>query len=373
MLFSVSSFFITLVMSTALILLFELFIAQKKLIRFLRMDIMILLAIVIIIRLLLPFEYTFTISIPFPLVMNYLKDFLKIKLLLPFSILNLLCFIWWLGTIIQFIRYIQNLRKCNLIFSILKNRSMHKYVADYIEVSPKQNYSVWFTEEIDSPMVIGLKKVIFLPQIELEDFEIQDILKHEMQHIKNHDNLIKQIVNIIKIIYWWFPPVYWFSNKIQLAMEMRVDQQITKKYSKNQLLGYANILIKLKKYMIENSHTMSRTLPVSSSFLIGDDEKVLSYRINYLLNSNYKKHTNWLLLLIVLLVPFSTNSIVFEAYTPPPINDYMTQPADFKQESFILKHADGTYSLFTNGKLKKIKNINDDLYSNLPIINETES
>ena len=66
MLFSVSSIFITLVMSTILILLFELFIAQKNLIRFLRMDVMILLSIVIIVRLLLPFEYAFTITVPFP-------------------------------------------------------------------------------------------------------------------------------------------------------------------------------------------------------------------------------------------------------------------------------------------------------------------
>lgn len=373
MLFSVSSIFITLVMSTVLILLFELFIAQKRLIRFLRMDVMILLAIVIIIRLLLPFEYTFTISIPFPWVMNYLQDFLKFKLFMSFTILNLICLIWIVGIIIQFIRYIYTIKKCNLIFGILKSQSVHKCVSDYIEVSPKHNYSVWFTEAIDSPMVIGLKKVIFLPRIKLEASEMQDILKHEMQHIKNHDNLIKQIVNFIKIIYWWFPPVYWFSKKIQLALEMRVDQQITKKYSKKQLFGYTNVLIKQKKYMMENNHTISGTLPISSSFLIGDDENVLSYRINYLLYSNYQRKTSWLLLFIVLLFPFTTNSIVFEAYTPPPADDYTTKPEDFIQENFILKHTDGTYSLYVDGKLKRINDINNDLYSNLPIINETEN
>ncbi|MGM9947689.1 M56 family metallopeptidase [Floccifex sp.] len=359
-------------MSTALILLFELFITQKKLIRFLRMDIMILLAIVIILRLFLPFEYAFTITIPFPWVMNYVRDFLKFEIYASFTVLNLLCLIWCIGIIVQFIRYIQNIKKCNLIFCILKSRSIHKCVGDYIETSPKYNYSVWFTDEIDSPMVIGLKKVIFLPIMEFKDSEIQDIIKHETQHIKNHDNWIKQVVNLIKIIYWWFPPVYWFSKKIQLALEMRVDQQVTKNYSKTQLVCYTNVLIILKKFMIENSHTIANTLPVSSSFFIGDDENVLSYRINYLLNSNYRKNTNWLLLFLILLLPFTTNSIVFEAYTPPPIDNYTTKPADSVKESFILKHADGTYSLFIEGKFEKIDDINDELYSNLPIINETE-
>ena len=372
MLFSVSSIFITLVMSTILILLFELFIAQKNLIRFLRMDVMILLAIVIIVRLLLPFEYAFTITVPFPWAMNYIRDFLNFKLSASFSVLNLLCLIWGIGILAQLIQYIQNIRKCNLIFSILKDSSVHKCVSDYIEIPPKFNYSVWFADDIESPMVIGFKKVIFLPKIELNDSEIQDIIKHELQHIKNHDNLIKQIVNLIKIIYWWFPPVYWFSKKIQLALEMRVDQQVTKKYSKKQLIHYTDVLIKLKKIMIENSHTVVRTLPISSSFLIGDDENVLSYRINYLLNSNYRKNSNRLLLFLVLLLPFTTNSIVFEAYNSPPVDDYTTKPADSVQESFILKHKDGTYSLFVNGKFKKIDDINNELYSDLPIINETE-
>jgi len=197
MLLSVSSFFITLAMSSLMILLFELFISQKKFIKFLRMDVMIVLAIVIIIRLLLPFEYTFTITLPFPWLMNHLRDILYSRFFASFSVLNLLCLIWCIGIVIQSIRYLYNIKKCSLIFKILKNRSTHKCIADYIEVSPKHNYPVWFAEEIDSPMVIGLKKVIFLPDIQLEDFEIQDILKHEMQHIKNHDNLIKQIVNFI--------------------------------------------------------------------------------------------------------------------------------------------------------------------------------
>ena len=95
--------------------------------------------------------------------MNYIRDFLNFKLSASFSVLNLLCLIWGIGILAQLIQYIQNIRKCNLIFSILKDSSVHKCVSDYIETPPKFNYSVWFAEEIESPMVIGFKKVIFLP------------------------------------------------------------------------------------------------------------------------------------------------------------------------------------------------------------------
>jgi len=160
MLLSVSSFFITLAMSSLMILLFELFISQKKFIKFLRMDVMIVLAIVIIIRLLLPFEYTFTITLPFPWLMNHLRDILYSRFFASFSVLNLLCLIWCIGIVIQSIRYLYNIKKCSLIFKILKNRSTHKCIADYIEVSPKHNYPVWFEDYNYKDAYLILKEMV---------------------------------------------------------------------------------------------------------------------------------------------------------------------------------------------------------------------
>lgn len=222
-------------------------------------------------------------------------------------------------------------------------------------------------------MVIGLKKIILLPKINLPASELQEILKHEIQHIRNHDNFIKQVINILKIIYWWFPPLYWFSNQMQLALEMKVDQQVTKGYTKSQVYDYASVLIKLKQMMIKQQNLLSMTLPLSSNFLIGDHEKVLSYRIHYLLESNYKKKTSFLPLFIILLLPFISNSIVLEAYFSPPLKDYTSYPANTIEESFILEHKNGTYSLFVNGTLTKINDPTNKKYSDLPVIQESDN
>lgn len=373
MLFSTSSVFITLIMSTIMILLFNLLIVQKKCIRFLKMDIMILLALVITVRLIFPFEFFFTITIPFPLIMNGLKEFFEYRVFLDFTILQCLCFIWITGTCMQALKYLYSMKKCYRTLYVLQQEAEHRSVTDYLKIDSKYNYKVWISPKIDSPMVIGLKKIILLPKINLPASELQEILKHEIQHIRNHDNFIKQVINILKIIYWWFPPLYWFSNQMQLALEMRVDQQVTKGYTKSQVYDYASVLIKLKQMVIKQQNLLSVTLPLSSNFLIGDHEKVLSYRIHYLLESNYRKKTSFLLLFIILLLPFISNSIVLEAYFPPPLKNYTSYPANAIEESFILEHKNGSYSLFVNGTLTKINDPNNKKYSNLPVIKESDN
>lgn len=111
MLFSASSVVITLIMSTIMILLFNLLIVQKKCIRFLKMDIMILLALVITVRLIFPFEFFFTITIPFPLIMNGLKEFFEYRVFLDFTMLQCLCFIWITGTCMQALKYLYSMKK----------------------------------------------------------------------------------------------------------------------------------------------------------------------------------------------------------------------------------------------------------------------
>ena len=56
-------------------------------------------------------------------------------------------------------------------------------------------------------MVLGWQKVILLPDVSYSQKEIEHILSHELQHILNHDIWIKQLMNLLTIVYWWFLPV----------------------------------------------------------------------------------------------------------------------------------------------------------------------
>lgn len=366
---SMSSIFITLIMSTILILLFVLLLLNKRLVRFLRMDVLLALVIVIIARMLFPIELPFTVTIAFPLLMNNIQAFMNYEVFSNLTVFNILCVIWALGSMIQLIRYFLSLKKINAIIGNLKRNCDHKSVSDFLSIDPKYDYPVWVTKEITTPMVIGLKKVILLPEIELSSAEVNNVVTHELQHIKNHDNLFKQVLNILKIIYWWFPPIYWLSNKFQLSLEMRVDQQTTKQYTKSQTMEYIETLIRLKELIVKQDKKYNHSaLPISSSFFIGEDNKVLTYRIDYLLNSNYRKRTNLILLGIIILLPFLSNSIVFEAYFSEPYSSHETYTASDLKNGYITHYSNGSYTLTFDGIEIEIENPNSKEFNNVPII-----
>ena len=87
---SVSSIFITLIISLVMIILFYLILFNKKLIFLLRSDLLMILSFMIILRLLFPIEWPFTITFAFPWIMNPLQSFLDYTIFEHFSILYLL-------------------------------------------------------------------------------------------------------------------------------------------------------------------------------------------------------------------------------------------------------------------------------------------
>ena len=367
---SVSSVFITLVITLLMIFLFYLILFNKKLIFLLRSDLLIVLSFMIIIRLLFPVEWPFTITLPFPWIMNPLQSFLDYKILDNFSVLSLLFVIWLIGCGIQVFRFLIQLKKINNVFGVLDKTAIKKKVSDYLEVDHRSDYPVWFADSIPFPMILGLKKIILVPNIDLEESELKHVILHEIEHLKHHDNLIKLFLNILLIIYWWFPPVHWLCNKIQLVLEMRVDKKVTNGLSDLRVAEYADTLLKVQKALSSRKNMTFNQLGVSSTFYINDGSSTLYYRIMYLLNRNYKKSTNALLILIILLVPLISNYIVLEPYITPSVDVYSSSSASDLENGFILKHSDGSYSLYIKGNMETISEPDSDLLSQYPVITE---
>lgn len=367
---SVSSVFITLVITLLMIFLFYLILFNKKLIFLLRSDLLIVLSFIIIIRLLFPVEWSFTITLPFSWVMNPLQSFLDYKILNNFSILSLLLIVWIIGCVIQIFRFVVQLKKINNVFGVLDKTAIKKKVSDYLDVDHQFDYPVWFANGIPFPMILGFKKIILVPNIDLEKNEFKHVILHEIEHLRHHDNLIKLFLNILLIIYWWFPPVHWLCNKIQLVLEMRVDKKVTNGLSDLKVAEYADTLLKVQKALSSRKNMTFNQLGVSSTFYINDGSSTLYYRIMYLLNRNYKKSTNALLILIILLVPLISNCIVLEPYIAPSVDEYSSTSANDLENGFILKHSDGSYSLYINGSMETISEPDSDLLSQYPIITE---
>lgn len=359
---TISSFLIMLVMTSILIILFHLLLTRKKSHGLFRADFLTIVLIVILLRILLPIELPFTKTVASTVIMTTVKDFLLFELLPSFSMMHMLLIIWFIGSMIQWIRYLSRVRKLQQLLKSIQQDAQHHTITDYIP--GEQGTDVYVTGAVSTPMVMGIRPSIYLPETAYTKEELHNILYHELQHIHHKDLWIKQLINGVVILYWWFLPVYVLRKQIDLYLEMRADSAVIKEMNKEEYLDYAQSILDVQKQQIEQKRFPSKM----STCFISDGTKSLSYRLDFLLQGEPKRKTNGILLALVCILPFISNGIIIEpAYShQPELKSTFTE----KQitESYIIEHADGTYTLVVDGE--KIPLVEPPVSNEIPVIKE---
>ena len=167
-----------------------------------------LFLLIIFIKLCFPFETKLSILIPLDKIMNPLIDILQYKL---FNQIYMY----------QFTELMKQIRECNYIIREIRKKGNRI-------VNP--DYEIYQTSYINTPIVIGLQGIILIPE-NLNNEEIDYALKHEITHILHKDNFIKFIVNVFKILFWWFIPIYIFNKQLDLYLELHADKTRLSKFS----------------------------------------------------------------------------------------------------------------------------------------------
>lgn len=83
------------------------------------------------------------------------------------------------------------------------------------------------SEDIASPVTFGLRKpVVLLPAgfHELDRATQDAILAHECLHVRRHDWTFTLIEELIRVVFWFHPAIWWLLGEIQLAREQAVDR-----------------------------------------------------------------------------------------------------------------------------------------------------
>lgn len=366
--FSLSSIFITLLMVMIMGLLLSVLLHQKKRYIFFRSDLLVVLSIIILIRLLFPFELFFTRSIYIGSLMNPIQEFFGIELTNGITVLNIFCLFWGVGSIVCLSMYLRKIQISKQILQSIGQNAKKYTISSFIKVDPSLDYPVWVTDLVSVPMVLGLKEEIVLPAKQYSEVELQTIFQHEIQHVQNHDIYIKQLLNVLIIIYWWFLPIYWLSNNINLALEIRADAKATQHLEKIDVLKYAYTLVDIEDKF--DYKAIDKSLAVSSNFFIQENSKVLLYRINYLLNSDFKRKSNVLFLVIIILLPFISNTIILEPwYEYPNKKDNTISDTELMENSYLFEQ-NGKYYVVIDNQIAEVTNPED--FINMGIKLESE-
>lgn len=113
----------------------------------------------------------------------------------------------------------------------------------------KKNISIWFSNNVDVPSVIGwIKPIILLPVTALNQLtteQAQSVILHELAHIKRNDYFINLIQSVIELILFFNPFIKLLSNTIKRERENCCDDWVVNfKYNKQQ---YASALLILEE------------------------------------------------------------------------------------------------------------------------------
>ena len=145
--------------------------------------------------------------------------------------LPVVVFIWFLGMTILLLRYLGLLIYVERLKNYLVQPVTDKLISKIDQISKKfqvkKNIKSLVSSKITTPMIIGhFKPVLLLPKITIEklsDEEMDVVLQHELAHVKRNDYLVNIFQNIIEIMFFFHPGMWWTSSIVRKEREECCD------------------------------------------------------------------------------------------------------------------------------------------------------
>lgn len=157
---------------------------------------------------------------------------------------------------------------------------------------------IYFSSDISTPsLTIGRKPKILMPFSMIESNTNEEIyysIKHELAHYKRKDHLLYMLLQVLEIMYWFFPIVKIASNIIKKDIEVACDSKVTE----------SMVPEGVKKYAITLLHMFKGT---RKSFVLGmafgNTEKVAEQRIRgVFMKRKTKKSVKWVCALFAVIM-----------------------------------------------------------------------
>lgn len=303
-----------------------------------------------LLRMTFPIEMDgFTRPVPGGIIWNYANSILVRELTciggLNISLLNIILFIWLFIAVIKIKRYI---KKYFIIHKVLWNVDE---IIDTKKYSIKNDISIIKTkiiktDIIDSPCCMGVfKRIIVIPNIEYSNRELEIIIKHEYEHLKNNDPFIKNIINIIYRIYWWNPVVYYIQKNIGQGLEICCDIRVLKENRQDDRVEYLETILQEYNRKNTNKQEMMLSLADGDCYELYERFKVIS---SIKQKKSISKQIAIMLVFGILLV--SSYGFVLQAKYNPSEEDVGYYEGNVltinKYNSYIIEDTDGNYSLY---------------------------
>jgi len=315
-----------------------------------------------VIRLFFPFEFPFTANLYFsPMLSKIIAIFRQPQVRIldtAISFWNIFEIVWIIGIIFSLIRYVrQYYYTKNFILKYGQEHTediKYKTLLDNIclQYNQNNNFRVMELPDISIPSIFGLRNpYILLPVgISVPTDKLYYILCHEAMHHFHHDLLIKGLIRIFSIIYWWNPAFIILYKQTNIVLEMHIDKLITHNETEA-TEQYAECLLYMKKNSLKHLSQPSAFLKKNSCYFMQSQDKDFKRRF-YMLLQDYagskKVFTGIMLTALMAGVYLSSYLFVLEAnYYPPQFEEILLIPNP--ENTYFIKNNGSDYEVYING------------------------
>lgn len=265
--------------------------------------------------------------------------------------------IWIIGIIIA---VVHKMREWNKVKGyLIKGTSEGDGVAEKIlrEIDSECPIKIEYNLAIAEPFIKGLRHpVIYLPEKECNEKELEFILMHEYLHWKRKDLWKKFIINIIGMIFWWNPLAYLLCKDLDQIIELNCDNAMSKKYSEMDTLYYLDTLTYMAGGRRANFDKVSSD---TLGFVKKLEVRPLKQRFHYVMFKKDDKRTQRKMNLFILGVSViwfvASYYFILQPEYIVPLTDMHQENTPFVSDgenSYLEEQKDGTY-IFHYGKYEE--------------------
>ena len=230
---------------------------------------LLLMVLLGIIRLLTPIDFDKAFVVRSYQVIPMIEDFLNRPIVGSYTFGSLLLLVWLAGTVTYIVR--------DMIMQICFVQASRNYPPsdrrDLLDLAGEygSNFGLLVSSSISRPYTAGLfRPVIYLPDIELPEEQWRTILRHEVQHIRSHDEVKKLFFLAIQALFWWNPLAHISRKEIDTILELQCDAKVTAGMSKEEVDAYLDLLWTLTERKAE------QRIPVGASTMVWDQKQLES-------------------------------------------------------------------------------------------------
>ena len=217
------------------------------------------------------------------------------------------------------------------------------------ETGTRRGFRVVVSDNIRIPMITGFfVPTVLLPGFELDEEDMENVLRHEWGHHLHRDIWIKLFVNIFCSVFWWNPLVYILRTNLDFILEIHCDSTATKDFNEHERVGYIKSVYKVIKISNENKiNVTTNTVALSST----SNSNRLQKRFDIFLSGRRKLSRLAKAVMCVALCALMLLSYAFiiqpEGYPDDLDGEFMVISPE---NSYILKDGD-SYYLYVDGEL----------------------